>query len=857
MRHDQHPSPVKRAEAGRPLWSTVLLAIREARSVTQDGWAARLGVSRRTVQRWERGEWPPDAGAEAGILAYCAEKGLFRSFERGPLAQVNLTPESLQTLFAEARMLAGRRPTSGDRPERGQPEHASPAPATMPPSSLPAPLTSFVGREHELAALRRVLAGTRLLTITGPGGVGKTRLALRLADELLWAYPHGIYLVDLAPLADPTLVPQTVAAALGLKPADQQPPIEALKAFIQTRRLLLVLDNCEHLPAACAELVEMLLRACPDLEVLTTSREPLGIGGETMWQVPPMTVPSSEFRVPTQRPPNSEPGTRNSEPERADAVRLFVERARLHRSEFDLTPQNAAAVAEVCRRLDGIPLAIELAAARVRMLSVEQIAARLGDRLRLLTGGSRTALPRHQTLRAALDWSHDLLLFAEQALLRRLSVFAGSWSLEAAEAVCGAMGSGQWTVGFERSRLSTVHCPLPIAPEHDVLDILRPLVDKSLVIAEVRDGPARYRMLETVRQYAAERLSAAGEACAVGERHALWCLALAEAASAHRLGPEQYTWLERLALDHDNIRAALGWCLADDGDVVLGLRLGGVLGVYWEVRGHLSEGRRWLATLLAQGGHAPPDVRARALNSAGSLARHQNDHDDAARLHEQSLALWRELGDEAGVALSLSGLGIVAGANGDYTGAWALLEESLALQRKLGDRPGIATVLMNLGITARRQGEPERAVTLYEESLALMQELGNTRGVAFTLQNLGNLHRDQGDQERAAARYREGLSLLLQLRDLLGAARCLEGLAAIAVARGDAGRAARLCGAAAALRDTAGAALPPAGRAAFEQTTTTARAALGEAEFAAAWTAGQALSLDGATAVALSDMAPA
>ena len=338
------------------------------------------------------------------------------------------------------------------------------------PSNLPSQLTSFVGREREIAAVRRVQAGTRLLTLTGAGGCGKTRLALELARELLWAYSHGIWIAELAALADPALVPETVATALGLHPTGARPTAEEVSEFLDGRHLLLVLDNCEHLLTACAHFAEALLRASPTLEVIATSREPLGIAGETIWRVPPMAEP--------------------------DSLSLFVDRARLHRPEFELTPANADAVAEVCRRLDGIPLAIELATARLKMLAPEQIAARLGDRLGLLTGGSRTALPRHQTLRAALDWSYDLLTEQEQALLCGLAVFAGGFTLDAAEAL-----------GERR--------PAPGAVlRADVFDTLSQLVDKSLVVSEERDGGARCRMLETIRQYAAEHLEQRADAAA-------------------------------------------------------------------------------------------------------------------------------------------------------------------------------------------------------------------------------------------------------------------------------------------------------------------------------------------------------
>ncbi len=555
---------------GRPRWNDVLRSLRAARGATQAGWAARLGVSRATVQRWERGERAPDPGAEAAILAYCREAGLLRPFDRGPLAGLTLTAERLQELCAEARWRVSAGPASGPAPALPDRRSGSPPPDAAPqnapaarhppdapgqalavPTNLPAPLTSFVGREWELAAVRRVQAGTRLLTLTGPGGGGKTRLALALAEELLWAYAHGVWLVNLASVTDPALVPRVVASALGLRPAGPPVPLTAaLAAALRERQLLLVLDNCEQLLPACAVVVEALLLACPHLEIVATSREPLGVSGEVVWRVPPLSVPECGRPGASGDQRTARHGGEADAAAllRYDAVRLFVERARLQRPDFTLTAGNAPAVAEICRRLDGIPLAIELAAARLSVLSVPQIAARLHDRFRLLTGGGRTALPRHQTLRAALDWSHDLLFAAEQALLRRLAVFAGGFTLEAAEAVCASGADDRPPTTDDRS---TRHDPAvggrppSVIAEHDVLDLLAQLVGKSLVLAEEHGGAVRYRLLETVRQYAEEQLDQAGEAAAVRARHLDWCLALAQEANAAYGGRHEPAWRAR------------------------------------------------------------------------------------------------------------------------------------------------------------------------------------------------------------------------------------------------------------------------------------------------------------------------
>jgi non-specific serine/threonine protein kinase len=819
------------ASAALPRWSVALRALREARGITLDGWAARIGVSRGTVQRWERGTRSPDPSAEAAIIAYCRDAGLFRSYDRGPLAGLNLTAEMLQDLLAEGRWRGRNVPAVDEQPPAPPAaESTASASSEAPPplsSQLPVHLTSFIGRAQEIAEVRRVQAGARLLTLTGAGGCGKTRLALALAGGLLEAYPHGVGFVDLAPLTFPAIVPEVVASALAVHPTGKQPATEALTDVLRARHLLLVLDNCEHLLPASAELVETLLRACPRLEVVATSREALGIGGEAIWRVPPLSLSGR---------PGSVAGS--------DAARLFIERARLQRPELVLTAADEAAVDEICRRLDGLPLAIELAAALVNVLSVEQIAERLADRFQLLTRGGRTALSRHQTLRAAMDWSYDLLTAAERSVLQALSVFAGGFTLEAAEAVCGASDPG--TERSERLALA------PSVPAGEVLDLLARLVDKSLVVAEAQGGTVRYRLLETVRQYAAERLTVGGDAHTVRERHAVCCLALADAAWPHRAGPAQEIWLSRLTVEHDNLRAALNWCLSDDRGVGLGLHMGGLLSWFWDTRGHLGEGRRWLAELVARGGHAPPAVLARALDGAGMLAMTQGDFDTAVRLVEQGLDLRRELGDELGIAGSLNNLGMVAGASGDQTRALALFEESLTLARKLGDGTRIGAALNNLGILARQQGDLDQAVACYEESLAASREMGDSRMVARTLFNLGNVHQDAGALDRAGARYRESLLLCRDLEGRQDAARGLQGMAGIAATRGDAVRAARLAAAAAGLRAAIGVQLPASGREKVEQIVATARVALADADFSAAWEAGQALSLEEAIADALS-----
>jgi non-specific serine/threonine protein kinase len=933
MRPTERAAPSPR-QGARPRWSEVLRALREARGVTLDAWGARLGVSRRTLQRWERGERAPDPGAEAAIVAYCREAGLFRTYHRGPLAGLALTAELLQELLAEARWRVGGGSSHAGGPDEPAALASAVAARThVPPaasSNLPAPLTSFVGREQEIAAVRRLQANSRLLTLTGAGGCGKTRLALEVARELLWAYPHGVWLVELAALADPALIPETVAAALGLQPTGSRPPLEDVRAFLRGRHILLVLDNCEHLLTACARLVEALLRDSPTLEVFTTSREPLGIMGETVWRVPPMAVPGSGFRVPSSTGPNSELGTRNPELGEADAVRLFVERARLHRPEFELTPQNAATVAAVCGQLDGIPLAIELAAARVKALSIHQLAVRLEDRFQLLTVGGRTALPRHQTLRAAMDWSYDLLSEPEQATFRRLSVFAGGFALEAAEAVCGE-GNWQRATGNEEGTGPPLvaRYSLPVARD-DVLDLLASLVDKSLVIAQERDDVIRYRLLETIRQYAAEKRDASPEAVDARIRHLDWCLTLAETADGMFRGPRETDAIARLEQEHDNLRVALRWSLQHEPATAL--RLAAALARFWEARSLVAEGQAWLARALAAGAEAPAVVRARALRAAGGLAELRGEFATAGALHEQALILYRQMQDQPGIAAAQASLGwtayrqgdygaasaalsaslalyrglgdapgianvqgirgLIAQRQGDYAAAQALMEERLALLRTLGDRHGIADVLEDLATVAGDQGDGERQVALLEESLALFGELGERVGTALALGSLGMALWARGAHDRAPALLRQSLTFYRELNHPRGTARllayqsvvalyeraygeaealCRESLAlyrevgdAWAVGRylpvlataafglGRPARAARLLGAAAALRGRLGTPLPPLFQREHDRAVAAVSRAMGEPRFAAAWDLGAAMSLEGALDHALS-----
>jgi len=760
-----------------------------------------------------------------------------------------------------ARLLAQEAlPLAAAQPPRGDPVAA--------PGNLPASLTSFVGRSWEQREVARLLSATRLLTLTGPGGCGKTRLALEVARGQADASPDGVWLVELAALGDAALVPRAVAAALGVKEQAGYTAQDTLTTFLRPRHLLLALDNCEHVGGAGAALITALLSACPHLWVLATSREALGITGETLWRVPPLAVP-----------PSGTPAA----PEtllRYEAVRLFVERARSRQPAFTLTEDTAGAVMQVCRRLDGLPLALELAAARLAMLSVAAVAARLDDCFGLLTGGSRTALPRQQTLRATMEWSFGLLTEGEQRLLPRLAVFAGGCTLEAAEHVAGDAPRG--------------------APA--VVDLLGGLVAKSLVGLEDQGGLGRYRLLETVRHYAGERLQAAGETDTVRGRHLEWCLELAEQAASELQGAERKAWLQRLEDEHDNLRAALRWARQTQ-QIAPGLRLAGALWRFWWAHGYLSEGREWLETLLAahvspggpagDAGGGTPDsaLRARALTAAAVLASEQGDYDRAVTLSERGAQIYRHLGDKVGVVSALGVLGTVAMRRADYPSATALYQECLDVRRDLGDRRGMAILLNNLAIVARHQDDSPRAADLFTESLTLKRALGDKHGIALALlnlgevaldqcdypraaavieeslallreqedrwtiplalNNLGDVARYQGDLERATALYTQSLTLYREMGNDADVGECLEGLAGVADAQGQAQRAARLLGATAALRATLRVPLPVADRAANERLVAATREALGDAAFGAAWAAGQALPLEQVIAEAL------
>lgn len=684
-------------------------------------------------------------------------------------------------------------------------------------NNLPSPLTSFVGRQREIAQVKQLLSTARLLTLTGIGGCGKTRLALQVASHSLEEYPDGAWLVELAALSDPALVPKAVGSAVGVGEEPGQPLMPTLLGTLCEKQLLIVLDNCEHLVPACAQLVEAVLRACPAVRILATSRESLGIAAETVWRVPPLALPD----------PQTHPSVDSLR--QYEAIRLFVERAATVRPMFKVTSENANTVIEICRRLDGIPLAIELAAARTRVLSVGEIAARLSDRFRLLTQGGRTAFPRQQTLLATMDWSYQLLTESERTMLCRLSVFTGGWTVEAAEAVCTGGG-------IERL---------------NILDLLAQLVDKSLVVMAHLQEEVRYYLLETVRQYAADRLMESGEAVRARTQHLAWCLALAGRADPELVSASQAPWLDRLELEHDNLRAALAWSLEHD-QVESGLRLAGAIWRFWWIRGYFGEGRAWLEALLARSSGVATIVRAKALQAAGIVAvLGQGDYASGREFLSKSLAIWRDVGDMPNIAALLDNLGTLHSVEGDHAAARPLYGESLAIRRQLGDKWGLALSLNNLGFVLYRQDDYPAAYALFEESLALWRERGDGQNIAKALSNLGLVSLSQEHYAEAYSFLKESLQVRLEVGDKWGIAHSLEGFAGLAEAQGAAAKAARLFGAAEALRASIGAPLRPTDRPDYDRKVAAARARLTPEAFSAAWLAGRAMTLDRAVQEAL------
>ena len=686
---------------------------------------------------------------------------------------------------------------------------------------FPVSVASFIGRERQLEEIGQLLAGERLVTLSGPGGVGKTRLALEVGRRMQQRFADGARFVSLASLSDPSLVETAVLHAIGLREHAGSPIQQSLALALRDRALLLVLDNLEHLLDATPRILGW-LEACPKLTVLITSRASLGLPGEQVYPVPPLTLPLSLASA-----------------EAAEAIRLFVDRARAVRPDFRLTDANAPAVIEICRRLDGLPLAIELAAARARLLTPAQIAARLDDRFRLLVNGSLAVPPRQRTLRDAIAWSYDLLSEPERRLFRRLGVFAGSCTLEAAEAVCDG--------GARDDPESS-----PLTPYPSPLDLVGSLVEKSLVVpAETPAGEMRYQMLETVREYALESLAATGEAPALRRWHRDWFLELAEQAAPALFGPEQTGWLDRLEADYDNLRAALRWCLHQP-DPESGLRLGAALWRFWEGRNHLTEGRGWLDQLLSlDGASVEPILLGRAQLAAGRMAFLQGDFEAAVAFLEPCLARGRELGDPDLVAYALTYFGHIARDGGDLAGARACYDEALVLWRELDDSRGIAIGLFAFGRLALIEADLDRGWVLLEQSLRGYRAAGDLTDLARVLLALGSTACDLGRLDQARAHFVEGLRIAVGLRDRGRVAANLQGCAVLAAAQSQSERAVLLTTIASTITETTGTLLGFDEQRRLDARIEPVRRALGAARCAALAVRARAMSIDQAVAYAL------
>src|SRR5215216_872244 len=771
---------------------------RKALDLTREALADRVGCSVSMIRKLEDEERHPSPQI-AELLAEIfkippTERPAFLRFARGDLRSA---------------------PSSSD--EEAPWRASTPEIPQHPRSNLPATFTSLIGRDKDIAAVHHYLTNPdiRLVTLIGAPGIGKTRLGIASASKSLTHFPDGVFFVALAPLDQPSLIPSAISQALGYIEKNNLSPGERLIEGIANKRMLLVLDNCEHLIEDVTRLASSLLSACSRLKILITSREALRISGEWLYSVPALDMPKENFILDIENIAEF------------PALVLFAERARAVRSNFALNAENIRAVASICSQLDGLPLAIELIAVRVKTLSIEQIAARLDDRFALLTSGSRTASSRQQTLRATLDWSHELLTETERELFRQLSVFVGGFTLDALESVA-LLDSNQSS-----------------------LDALSRLVDKSLLLVEQQDQP-HYRFLEPIRQYARDKLNETRESNLIQDRHLNYYLRVAEEAEPYLFRAGQQDWKNRLELDHDNLRVALAWSL-ESNQLEAGLKLAEALAWFWHHKGHLSEGNLWLEKILASCIDAQGKGRAKALRASSILSTGTGDYIRARAFAEASIKLYREVGDDRGAGLVLVDLGGSLHRAGKEEEAIESLEESLRLLRATGERWEIAYALVWLGDTLFRMGDIERAATNWEESLRLTREWGDHFVMAWSLGGLADVMRVRGDYKRATGMFKESLSLYQSSGDKHGPPYSLEALGLVAVALGDAKRAARLWGAASAWREAINEPLPPPYQRDYAASITQARAQLGEEVYASAWSQGHAMSPEQAIALAFEE----
>jgi predicted ATPase/class 3 adenylate cyclase len=844
-------------------------ALAAQRGLFSEAWGEEVGALRTrmalhtgTTHERDGDYFGPPVNRVARLLSAGHGGQILLSSSTQELVRDHLPPQT------HLRDLGERRLKDLSRPERIFQLTAPALPSEFPPlktleshtNNLPLQATPLIGREREVDAVCGLLRSseTRLLTLLGPGGAGKTRVGLQVAAELVDDFEDGIFFVPIAAITDPALVAPTIARILGLSEG-AQPPEELLEGFLRDRQTLLLLDNLEQVIEA-APVVERLLSSAANLKILATSRIPLGLYGEYEFPIPPLSLPDSDSLPPLEHLTEYE------------AIRLFVERARAVRPDFSLTEENGPAVVEICERLDGLPLAIELAAARIKLLPPRVLLDKLGNRLKILTGGARNLPERQRTLRNAIEWSYGLLDEGEKLLIGRLGVFSGGATLEAIEAVCDARGD------------------LPT----DVFEGVSSLLDKSLLRQEeVLGAEPRLMMLETIREFALEKFEESDDTEVIERAHAEYFLALAEEAEPKLWGPEDAAWLDRLEREHDNMRAALSWALESEA-TELALRLGGALRWFWNMGGYYGEGRSWLEAALAKEGPASAQARARVLegvgwlanqqgdlnraeaiaeegltlsaeaklgevvaagfqNVLGDAARHRGDYERAAEVLEKSLALHKAVKDTRGVAWSLGSLATVSTDLGNYEQAKQLYEEGLALSRDLGGAELLGAYLISLGYEYLLEGDPERATELNEEAVGLYRKRGRKSLLQAALDNLGWSALIKGDHQRSEALFEESLVLCKDLGDKLVGSESIEGLACVAGAGGEAERAARLFGAAEALREATGYQLGARARSRTEPYLAAACAQVDEAAWSAAWDKGRSMEFEDAVIYALED----